>query len=112
KPKLGLIGCRGRVAGAAAQALTPDSNTEMWAFGDVFPEAIDKSQKALAAQVPGPGRMNVADERKFVGLDAYKKVLASGADVILIATPGGFRPPILRAAVEAGKYIFCEKPMG
>jgi len=112
KLKLGLIGCGGRGTGAAAQALTADSNTEMWAFGDVFADAIDKSHKALAAQIPAPGRINVADDRKFVGLDAYQKVLASGADVILIATPGGFRPPILRAAVEAGKHIFCEKPMG
>ncbi len=111
KLKLGLIGCGGRGTGAAAQALQADSNTELWALGDVFVDALDKSQKVLAAQTPEPGRVNVADERKFVGLDAYQKVIASGADVILIATPGGFRPPILRAAVEAGKHIFCEKPM-
>jgi len=111
KLKLGLIGCGGRGTGAAAQALTADSNTEMWAMGDVFADALDKSHKALSAEVPAPGRVNIADDRKFTGLDAYQKVLASGADVILIATPGGFRPPILRAAVEAGKHIFCEKPM-
>src|SRR3954462_2173609 len=68
KLKLGLIGCGGRGTGAAAQALTADSNTEMWALGDVFTDAIAKSQQALAAQIPGPGRMNVADDRKFVGL--------------------------------------------
>jgi predicted dehydrogenase len=109
KLKLGLIGCGGRGTGAAAQALKADSNTEVWALGDVFSDALEKSEKSLAAQESG--RMNVANERKFVGLDAYQKVIASGADVILIATPGGFRPPILRAAVEAGKHIFCEKPM-
>ncbi len=113
KLKLGLIGCGGRGTGAAAQALTADSNTEMWAMGDVFTDALDKSHKAIAAQFGDkPGRVSVADDRKFIGLDAYQKVLASGVDVVLIATPGGFRPLILRAAVDAGKHIFCEKPMG
>lgn len=111
KLKLGLIGCGGRGTGAAAQALKADSNTEMWAMGDVFRDALDKSHSALTAQVTEPGRVSVAEERKFVGLDAFQKVLASGIDLVLIATPGGFRPPILRAAVEAGKHIFCEKPM-
>lgn len=111
KLKLGLIGCGGRGTGAAAQALKADSNTEMWAMGDVFTDALEKSEKNLGTQVEA-GRMSVAADRKFVGLDAYQKVLASGVDVVLIATPGGFRPPILRAAVEAGKHIFCEKPMG
>lgn len=113
KLKLGLIGCGGRGTGAVAQALTADSNTEVWAMGDVFRDALDKSHSSLAAQFgPQPGRMSVAEERKFIGLDAYAKVLASGVDLVLLATPGGFRPPILRAAVEAGKHIFCEKPMG
>ena len=113
KLKLGLIGCGGRGSGAAAQALTADSNTELWAMGDVFRDAIDKSHGSLAAQFGDkPGRVSVAEERKFVGLDAYQRVLASGVDLVMLATPGGFRPPILRAAVEAGKHIFCEKPMG
>lgn len=110
KLKLGLIGCGARGTGAMAQALKADSNSEVWALGDVFTDAIDKSQKTLATQVEA-NRMSVSDDRKFVGLDAYQKVIASGADVILIATPGGFKPPILKAAVEAGKHIFCEKPM-
>ncbi len=113
KLKLGLIGCGGRGSGAAAQALTADSNTEMWAMGDVFRDALDKSHSSLAAQFGDkPGRVSVSEERKFVGLDAYRRVLASGVDLVLLATPGGFRPPILRAAIEAGKHVFCEKPMG
>jgi predicted dehydrogenase len=111
KLKLGLIGCGGRGTGAAAQALTADSNTELWAMGDVFADAIDKSHKTLSAQVSAPGRVSIDDARKFTGLDAFQKVLASGIDLVLIATPGGFRPLILRAAIEAGKHIFCEKPM-
>ena len=113
KLKLGLIGCGGRGSGAAAQALTADSNTELWAMGDVFRDALDKSHGSLAAQFGDkPGRVSVAEERKFVGLDAYQHVLASGVDLVLLATPGGFRPPLLRAAIEAGKHVFCEKPMG
>lgn len=110
--RVGLIGCGGRGSGAAAQALNADSNTELWAMGDVFSEQIEKSYASIGAQFKSePGRVTVADERKFVGLDAYQKVLASGVDLVILATPGGFRPMLLKAAVEAGKHIFCEKPM-
>ncbi len=110
--KIGLIGCGGRGTGAAAQALTADSNVELWAMGDVFREQIDKSLETVKAQFKEQDkRVTVDDSRKFVGFDAYQKVLASGIDMVLIATPGGFRPIHLRAAVEAGKHIFCEKPM-
>lgn len=113
KLKLGLIGCGGRGSGAAQQALNADSNTELWAMGDVFADKLDLSEKSLAAQFKDkPDRVNVADDRKFTGLDAFQKVLASGVDVVLLAAPGGFRPLHLRAAVDAGKHIFCEKPMG
>ncbi|HEY3901790.1 MAG TPA: Gfo/Idh/MocA family oxidoreductase [Chthoniobacter sp.] len=111
--KLGLIGCGARGSGALAQALTADSNSEFWAMGDVFREQIDKSLNVIDAQFKDtPGRVNVAEDRKFVGLDAYKKVLDSGVDLVVIATPGGFRPPLLKAAIDAGKHVFCEKPMG
>ncbi|MEO7678633.1 MAG: Gfo/Idh/MocA family oxidoreductase, partial [Verrucomicrobiota bacterium] len=58
-----------------------------------------------------PDRVKVTPEKCFTGLDAYQKVLESGVDVVLLATPPGFRPVHLRAAVDAGKHIFCEKPM-
>ncbi|MEW6304339.1 MAG: Gfo/Idh/MocA family oxidoreductase [Verrucomicrobiota bacterium] len=110
--RLGMIGCGARNTGAAAQALTADSNCEIWSMADVFPEQIDKSIQNLKAQFKErPDSVNVADARRFVGLDAYQKVLASGIDMVLIATPGGFRPIHLKAAVEAGKHIFAEKPM-
>lgn len=113
KLRLGLIGCGGRGTGAAAQALTADSNTELWALADAFPDALERGHKTLQAQFEkDPVRMQVAGERRFVGLDAYQKLVASGVDVVLIATPGGFKPLHLRAAVEAGKHVFCEKPMG
>ncbi len=113
KIKIGLIGCGGRGSGAAAQALTADSNSVLVAMGDVFPEQIEKSVEVIGAQFKDkPGRVSVADDKKFVGLDAYQKVLASDVDLVCIAAPGGFRPLHLKAAIEAGKHVFCEKPMG
>jgi predicted dehydrogenase len=108
--KVGLIGCGGRGSGAAAQALKADANVELTAMGDVFERAINGSIKAVAAEA-GENKIKVRPENRFVGLDAYQKVLASGVDVVLLATPPGFRPVHLRAAVEAGKHVFCEKPM-
>jgi predicted dehydrogenase len=109
KLKLGLIGCGGRGAGAASQALKADANTELIALGDVFADKLDTTFKALSTEYKE--RVNVPPERRFVGLDAYQKVIDSGVDVVLLAAPGGFRPPHLKAAIEAGKHVFCEKPM-
>lgn len=109
KLKLGLIGCGGRGTGAASQALKADPNTELTAVGDVFADKLEVSVKALSTEY-GP-RVNVPAERRFVGLDAYQKVINSDVDLVLLAAPGGFRPPHLKAAIEAGKHVFCEKPM-
>ena len=108
--KVGLIGCGGRGTGAAAQALKADSNVELFAVGDVFEKALSSSIKAVAAEA-GADKVKVKPENMFFGLDAYRKVINSGVDVVLLASPPGFRPVHLRAAVEAGKHIFCEKPM-
>lgn len=107
--KVGLVGCGGRGTGAAQDAMSADSNAELWAVGDVFPDAIEGSLRSLKEQFRD--RVNVEDGRKFVGMDAYQKVLDSGVDVVLLATPPGFRPLHFQAAVEAGKHIFCEKPV-
>jgi predicted dehydrogenase len=112
KIRIGIIGCGGRGSGAAAQALTADSNSVLVAMGDVFPEQIEKSLDVISAQFRDqPGRVDVAEDRKFSGLDAYRKVLACDVDLVCLATPGGFRPLHLKAAIEAGKHVFCEKPM-
>ena len=108
--KVGLIGCGGRGTGAAAQALKADASVHLFAVGDVFEQAVQSSIKAVAAEA-GADKVKVKPENMFVGLDAYKKVIDSGVDVVLLATPPGFRPVHLRAAVDAGKHIFCEKPM-
>lgn len=108
KLKIGLIGAGGRGTGAATQALFADENTVLWAVGDTFDGQI---QNALQNLKDFGDRVNVAKERQFSGLDAYQKVIESGVDVVLLTTPPGFRPLHLRAAVEAGKHVFAEKPM-
>jgi predicted dehydrogenase len=109
KFKIGLIGCGGRGTGAANQALNADSNTEIWALADMFPEQIERTEKILTTQ--HKDRVNVTKGRRFTGMNAYEKLLDSGVDIVLIATPPGFRPIHFRAAVNAGKHVFAEKPV-
>lgn len=109
--KVGLIGCGGRGTGAAGQALNADKNVVLTAVGDVFGTACEGALNALKHNAAIQDRVQVAADHIFTGLDAFQKVIASGVDVVLLATPPGFRPQHLRAAVEAGKHIFCEKPM-
>ncbi len=108
--KIGFIGCGGRGTGAANQALHADSNVELFAMGDVFESQIDKSLEVLKRQVT-EDKINVPKERQFVGLDAYQKVLASGVDLVILTTPPGFRPVHFKAAIDANKHVFLEKPM-
>ncbi len=108
--KVGLVGCGGRGSGAAAQALSTGENVVLTAMGDVFDDCLQRSRKNLAGENFG-SRVKVPDSACFVGLDAYQKVINSGVDVVILATPPGFRPQHLRAAVEAGKHVFCEKPV-
>ncbi len=107
--KIGLIGCGGRGTGAANQALHADDNVVLTAMGDVFSERLQSSLNELKRQMPD--RVKVDAEHSFVGLDAYQKVIDSGVDVVLLTTPPGFRPQHFKAAVAAGKHVFCEKPM-
>lgn len=106
--KVGLIGCGGRGSGAASQALSADPNVVLHAMGDTFRDHLENSLKNLKEL--HPDKVNVSPEHQYVGFDAYKKVLESGVDVVVLAAPPGFRPLHLEAAVDAGKHIFCEKP--
>lgn len=106
--KIGLIGCGGRGTGAASQALSADPNVKLWAMGDAFAPAIKNSLNNLSKF---GDKVEVPEARQFAGLDAFQKVLESGVDVVLLASPPGFRPQHLRAAIEAGKHVFAEKPM-
>jgi predicted dehydrogenase len=107
--KVGLIGCGGRGTGAASQALNADPNAVLTAMGDAFEDQLQKSLQSL--QKEQGDKVKVTPEKCFVGLDAYQKVIDSGVDVVLLTTPPGFRPVHLRAAIEADKHVFCEKPM-
>ncbi|MBM3889681.1 MAG: twin-arginine translocation signal domain-containing protein [Verrucomicrobia bacterium] len=109
--KLALIGCGGRGSGAAAQALTADRGLKLVAMADAFEERLTKSLENLQAQMKDqPDRIDVPKERQFVGFDAHQKAIAA-ADVVILATPPGFRPIHFEAAVQAGKNIFMEKPV-
>lgn len=109
--KIGLIGCGGRGSGAASQALHADNNAVLTAMGDVFSNQIESSLGSLKRDKEIADRVQVEADRHFVGLDSYQRVINSGVDVVLLATPPGFRPQHFKAAVAAGKHIFCEKPM-
>ncbi|MFA6543352.1 MAG: Gfo/Idh/MocA family oxidoreductase [Limisphaerales bacterium] len=112
KLKVGWVGCGGRGTGAANQTLRADSNVELWAVGDIFEDKIESGLESLKAQLKDDyKRVNVPKERQFTGLDAFQKVLNSGIDVVLLTTSPGFRPQHIKAAVEAGKHVFAEKPM-
>jgi myo-inositol 2-dehydrogenase / D-chiro-inositol 1-dehydrogenase len=106
--KVGLIGCGGRGSGAGAQALNADPYTKLVALGDAFEDQVDKAAKRFSALFADRG--TVPKERRFHGFDAYKHVVAA-SDVVLLATPPHFRPMQLKAAIEAGKHVFCEKPV-
>ena len=108
--KVGLIGCGGRGTGAASQALMADSHVQLTAMGDAFEDRLQLSLKSLNKIEGLESKIDVPPERQFVGFDAYKQVLASGVDVVLLTTPPHFRPLHLQAAVAAGKHVFAEKP--
>lgn len=109
KLKVGLIGCGGRGTGAANQALKADPDVVLHAMGDVFADKLETSLTNLS-KIHGD-KVKVKEKRRFIGFDSYRRVLESGVDVVILATPPGFRPDHLTAAVDAGMHIFCEKPV-
>jgi predicted dehydrogenase len=109
--RIGLIGCGGRGTGAAQNALNADRNNVLVAMGDAFQERARDSLDQMRRDESYADRVQVRDENIFVGFDAYKKVIDSGIDVVILATPPHFRPQHLAYAVEAGKHAFVEKPV-
>lgn len=107
--KVALIGCGGRGTGAAFQAFNTGHNIKLVAMGDAFKDRLDDSHKALLEKF-GPDKITVSEEMKFVGFDAYKNAMAE-ADVVILATPPGFRPMHFEEAVKQNKQIFMEKPV-
>jgi predicted dehydrogenase len=108
--RVGLIGCGGRGSGAARQALLADKNVKLTVMGDVFEDRLNLSRKSLLEEDIAH-KIDVPPERRFIGFDAYKKVLESDVDVVLLTTPPQFRPMHLKAAIKAGKHVFAEKPV-
>ncbi len=104
--KAGVIGCGGRGSGAAMNFLDAASGVTITALGDVFQDRLDSLKGKLADR-----GVEVADENCFVGFDAYEKVINSGVDVVILATPPKFRPEQFEAAVKARKHVFMEKPV-
>ena len=108
KIKVALIGCGGRGSGAIRNCLDADPSIHVVAVADAFPHKAANEAKALRHE--RPDRVDIPDDRVFVGLDAYQKAIDCGVDMIVTATPPGFRPLIYSAAIKAGKHVFMEKP--
>jgi myo-inositol 2-dehydrogenase / D-chiro-inositol 1-dehydrogenase len=107
--KIALIGCGGRGTGAAEQALSTAGKVKLVAMADAFRDRIDKAYTHLSDLKKD--RVDVPEERKFVGFDAYQKAIDCGVDLVLLTAPPGFRPQHFDAAVKAGKHVFMEKPV-
>jgi predicted dehydrogenase len=108
--KVGLVGCGGRGTGAAKNTLKADSNVELVAMGDMYDSQIKNSLNLLQKNKEIAARVKVKPDMCFTGFDAYRKVI-DASDVVLLTTTPHFRPMHLKAAVEAGKHVFAEKPL-
>jgi len=115
--KIVLIGCGGRGTGAAMQALLSKQNVKLVAMADAFRDNLDRCYKSLAvdsANDPSTAgvkdHIDVPEERKFTGFDAYMKAIPL-ADVVILATPPGFRPIHFEEAIKQNKHVFMEKPV-
>jgi len=108
--KIGLIGCGGRGTEAAGNAMNAGKDIRLVAMADIFEERVKASREQLTKTKPD--QVQVKDDHCFIGFDAYQKVLASGVDAVVIAPSSHFNPTVLKAAIDAGKHVFCEKPHG
>ncbi len=109
--RIGVIGCGGRGTGAVIDALTAEPNAELVAMGEAFSDRAEESLKTLREDEDVASRIKVDPEHVFVGFDAYKKVIDSDIDVVILTTPPHFRPAQFKYAIDAGKHCFVEKPI-
>ena len=107
--RVGLIGCGGRGTGAAMNCLNSAEGVKLIAMADAFQDRLDTSRKILNER--GGAKVDIKDDHTFVGLDAYEKLLKTDVNYVILATPPGFRPIHIKAAVDAGKFVFGEKPV-
>jgi predicted dehydrogenase len=108
--KIGLVGCGGRGSGAAVNAMNAGEDVKLVAMADVFDEYLQGARKRL--KEIKPDQMAVDDDHCFAGFAGYQKLIASGVDVVLLGATSHFHPIHLKAAIDAGKHVFCEKPHG
>ena len=102
------------MAGAAAarrRRRSPGRLAELTAVADIEKTQVERCLTSLKRVAKSAPRVKVETEKQYLGLDAFQKVIAGGVDVVLLATPPGFRPQHLAACIEAGKHVFCEKPI-
>lgn len=107
--RIGLVGCGWRGTGIVSDALTADAKAELVAVADVNPEQTQRFLDTIR-RIPRIAGQIRTDLQKFEGLDACSRLIQSGVDLVILATPPGFRPAHLAACVDAGKHVFCEKP--
>ena len=107
--RVGVIGCGGRGTGAVDNVLSSAEGVRLVAIGDLFKDRLESSLQNLTKH---GAKVAVTPDKQFVGWDAFKKVVAvSDVNYVILATPPAFRPMHLRAAIEAGKNVFTEKPV-
>ncbi len=112
--KVGMIGCGGRNTGAGFQALRADKGARLVAMSDIFQDRVREARDAIKAELNKDGKadqVQVADNHCFTGFDGYRKVIEA-SDVVCIANAAKFHPLHVKAAIEAGKHVFVEKPHG
>ena len=110
KLKIAVVGCGGRGTGAAVQALRADNNVELIALADAFKDRLEMSLNAIKDEFTGEKEINIKEKNKFVGFDAYEKAI-DRSDVVILASPPGFRPSHFEYAINKNKHVFMEKPV-
>ncbi|MEN1681880.1 MAG: Gfo/Idh/MocA family oxidoreductase [Planctomycetota bacterium] len=112
--KVGVVGCGGRGTGAVSQIFNGAGPIRLVAMADAFDYRLASSYDRLtraAKKIGDRVAVDVPQSRRYLGLDGYKKVMESDCDLVVLATPPGFRPDQFEAAVDAGKHVFMEKPV-
>ena len=108
--KVALVGCGGRGTGAAVQALSTEGKVKLVAMADAFQNRLDKSFKHITEKFGNSKKLKVSKDQQFIGFDAYKQAIDL-ADVVILATPPGFRPQHFAYAISNNKHVFMEKPV-